>query len=275
MFVLDSLVRQCNEPLWKLTTVLPGNGSDVVVRIAKCFPLPDNTESVLIRHLFKQLVEKLEEILDFPLIFHSPACVCVFAASCETQGSSIGSVSSMSNTRYCAQWGIHWEQWCWQWKAIMDLSDKFANCPSSSLTAHISVEVVLYELLCEEESEWRTGFPEWCFLCCFEEGRVDSLYLSLINLSDEVEKCLYLINKRDTAYAFPQNFLSGFSEEMWAGSEMLMEDVLWRWESPRLVGIPYRKCVIFQDFPKSDWKGVFTVYVPTTWTLVSTPELSS
>lgn len=35
----------------------------------------------------------------------------------------------------------------------MDLSDKFANCPSSSLTAHISVEVVLYELLCEEESE--------------------------------------------------------------------------------------------------------------------------
>lgn len=114
----------------------------------------------------------------------------------------------MSNTRYCAQWGIHWEQWCWQWKAIMDLSDKFANCPSSSLTAHRSVEVVLYELLCEEESEWRTGFPEWCFLCCFEEGRVDSLYLSLINLSDEVEKCLYLINKRDTAYAFPQNLLS-------------------------------------------------------------------
>lgn len=76
MFVLDSLVRQCNEPLWKLTTVLPGNGSDVVVRIAKCFPLPDNTESVLIRHLFKQLVEKLEEILDFPL--HLPfSCLCV------------------------------------------------------------------------------------------------------------------------------------------------------------------------------------------------------
>lgn len=43
---------------------------------------------------------------------------------------------------------------------------------------------------------------------------MDSLYLSLINLSDEVEKCLYLINKRDTAYAFPQNVLSGFSEEM-------------------------------------------------------------
>lgn len=65
-----------NEPLWKLTTVLPGNGSDVVVRIAKCFPLPDNTESVLIRHLFKQLVEKLEEILDFPL--HLPfSCLCV------------------------------------------------------------------------------------------------------------------------------------------------------------------------------------------------------
>lgn len=35
------------------------------------------------------------------------------------------------------------------------------------------------------------------------------LYLSLINLSDGVEKCLYLINKRDTAYAFPHKLASG------------------------------------------------------------------
>lgn len=43
-----------------------------------------------------------------------------------------------------------------------------------------------------------------------KEGWTDSrLYLSLINLSNGVEKCLYLINKRDTAYAFPHKLASG------------------------------------------------------------------
>ena len=54
-----------------------------------------------------------------------------------------------------------------------------------------------------------------------KEGRTDSrLYLSLINLSDGVEKCLYLINKRDAAYAFPHKLSSGLSEEMCRGSQI-------------------------------------------------------
>lgn len=65
------------------------------------------------------------------------------------------------------------------------------------------------------QSEGRTSLNDVSAVVGRKEGRTDShLYLSLINLSDGVEKCLYLINKRDTAYAFPHKLSSGLSEEM-------------------------------------------------------------
>lgn len=43
-----------------------------------------------------------------------------------------------------------------------------------------------------------------------KEGWTDGrLYLSLINLSNGVQKCLHLINKRDAAYAFPHRLACG------------------------------------------------------------------
>lgn len=82
------------------------------------------------------------------------------------------------------------------------------------------------------QSEGRTSLNDVSAVVRRKEGRTDShLYLSLINLSDGVEKCLYLINKRDTAYAFPHKLSSGLSEEMWGGSHILwMEDVQWSWD---------------------------------------------
>lgn len=65
------------------------------------------------------------------------------------------------------------------------------------------------------QSEGRTSLNDVSAVVERKEGWTDNrLYLSLINLSDEVEKCLYLINKRDTAYAFPLELSSGPSEEM-------------------------------------------------------------
>lgn len=41
---------------------------------------------------------------------------------------------------------------------------------------------VFWVSLCEDRSQWRTDFPEWCFRCCWEEGRADrQSSLSLIN----------------------------------------------------------------------------------------------
>lgn len=58
----------------------------------------------------------------------------------------------------------------------------------------------------------KDGLPWMMFplLLGGRNGWTDScLYLSLINLGDGVEQCLYLINKRDTAYAFPHMLASG------------------------------------------------------------------
>lgn len=55
-------------------------------------------------------------------------------------------------------------------------------------------------------SGWKTDFPEPRFRCkrAGRNGRTDAcLCLSLINPCDAAERCLCLINKRDTAYAFP------------------------------------------------------------------------
>lgn len=60
------------------------------------------------------------------------------------------------------------------------------------------------------QSEGRTSLNDVSAVVRRKEGWTDSrLYLSLINLSDGVEKWLYLINKRDTAYAFPRKLSSG------------------------------------------------------------------
>lgn len=118
-------------------------------------------------------------------------CVCVFLAysltHCETQGNSIGSANSVSNAG-SAEWGIHWEQWCWQWMVIMDFSDKLTHCCKSDLTTRRPVTQlwgVFWAVCCspcKEQSQWRTDFPEWCFRCCWEEGRADrQTSLSLIN----------------------------------------------------------------------------------------------
>lgn len=65
------------------------------------------------------------------------------------------------------------------------------------------------------QAEGRAGLNDVSAVVQRKEGRTESrLYLSLINLSDGVEKYLYLINKRDTAYAFPHELSSGLSEEM-------------------------------------------------------------
>lgn len=207
-------------------------------------------------------------------------CVCL----CQTQGNSIGSASRVSNTR-SAQWGIHWEQWCWQWMGIMDLSDKLTNCPTSDLTSQ-SREIavfsgVFWDVCCtiyKEQSEWRTDFPEWCFRCCWEEGRADrQTSLSLINKPQQWSGGMPfdLINKRDTAYAFPHKLSSGLSEEMArrvTDTVAWMEDVQQSWDSPTQVleNLPLSssqspllrgtiqkyllvvKCFVLQDFL---WKG--------------------
>lgn len=203
-----------------------------------------------------------EEILYFPSVFpypvwecvHECLCLCVVRVCflpththCQTQGNSIGSASRVSNTR-SAQWGIHWEQWCWQWMGIMDFSDKLTNCLTSDLTSQ-SREIAVFSgvlwdvcrTIYKEQSEWRTDFPEWCFLCCWEEGRADrETSLSLINKPRRWSGGMPfdLINKRDTAYAFPHKLSSGLSEEMArrvTDTVAWMEDVLESWDSPRQI----------------------------------------
>ncbi len=123
----------------------------------------------------------------------------------------------------------------------MSLSDKPARCWTGDLTTRRAARRLCWGVfwavrctLCKEQSEWRTDFPEWCFRCCWEEGRADwQPSLSLINKPQRWsgEMPLFLINKRDTAYAFPHKLSSGLSEEMWGGSHILwMEDVLWSWD---------------------------------------------
>lgn len=191
-----------------------------------------------------QLVEKaaegLEDIPNFP--FPCLVCVCVFLAYwlTEMQGNSIGSASSVTNAG-SAQWGIHWEQWCWQWMVIMDFSDKLTCCRWSDLTTGRAVR----QLWCEEcfesrsvrtgHSEGRTSLNDVSGVVGRKEGRTDSrLYLSLINLSDGVEKCLHLINKRDTAYAFPHKLVKWPDVRRVTDTVALMEDVRWNLD-PRSV----------------------------------------
>lgn len=68
------------------------------------------------------------------------------------------------------------------------------------------------------QSEGWTSLNDVSAVVKRKEGWTNSrLYLSLINLSDGVEKCLYLINKRNTAYAFPHKLSSGLSKGMQGG----------------------------------------------------------
>lgn len=54
------------------------------------------------------------------------------------------------------------------------------------------------------QCEGQTSLNDVSTLVGRKEGRTEKyLHLSLMHLSDEVEKCFYLINKRDSAYALP------------------------------------------------------------------------
>lgn len=183
------------------------------------------------RHLSSLLKRPRDSRLPLRLPFH--VCVCCLLALCETQGNSKGSASRVSNTR-SAQWGIYWEQWCWQWKVIMDLSDKFANCLTSNLRALRAV--VCWPAcctLCEEQSEWRTDFPEWCFRCCWEEGRADRQpSLSLINKPQRWSGEMPLFDKQEGHCLRISTGVVEWSERgdvrRVTDTVAWMEDVLWR-----------------------------------------------
>lgn len=75
---------------------------------------------------------------------------------------------------------------------------------------------------CSSQSEGQTSLNDVSAVVGGKEGWTDRrLYLSLINLSHRVEKRRHLINKRDTAYAFPQRLSSVLSVESWGGSQIL------------------------------------------------------
>lgn len=146
----------------------------------------------------------LEEIPNFPSVSPSTACVCVsrILTHCEIQGNSIGSASSMSNAS-SAQWAIHWEQWCWQWMVIMDYQSThnlpyvWFNCIESSGAFWVAW-ITLCKCIKIKQSEWRMDFPEWCFHCCWEEGRVDRQpSLSLINKPQRWSRGMPLFDKQE------------------------------------------------------------------------------
>lgn len=88
------------------------------------------------------------------------------------------------------------------------------RCPVSDLpTGSCDVRSVLIRVcltLCtSSQSEGQTSLNDVSAVVGRKEGWTDRRhYLSLINLGDGVEKCCYLINKRDTAYAFPYKLAS-------------------------------------------------------------------
>lgn len=87
----------------------------------------------------------------------------------------------------------------------MDFSDKLTRCRTSDLATGRAVrqlcsgacfELCVVHSVRGSQSEGRTSLNDVSAVVGRKEGRTDSrLYLSLINLSDGVEKCLYLINK--------------------------------------------------------------------------------